>query len=104
MSEKGRAEAIFTRRLHEKYLARQRQLQKCLYDLTESTGHSSKKSDGKGNENERKCRKIDESMQKYMTKIRIGTQMSEEFQVNAGVHQGCALSPTLLPLGLMLVC
>ena len=29
------------------------------------------------------------------TKVTVGTHLSEEFEINAGVHQGSALSPLL---------
>ena len=32
-----------------------------------------------------------------MTKVKVGTHFSEEFEVIVGVHQGSALSPLLLP-------
>ena len=36
-----------------------------------------------------------------MTKVKVGSGLSDEFSVNDGVHQGSLLSPLLLRLWLM---
>ena len=33
-----------------------------------------------------------------MTKVKVGTHLSEEFEINAGVHQGSILSPLLFAI------
>ena len=98
MPGKGTIDAVFIlRRLQEEYLDKEKKLYLCFVDLEKAFDRVSRKV------LERAMRKrgIPEAMVRAVlslyegakTRVRVGLELSEEFEVKVGVHQGSVLSP-----------
>ena len=90
------------RRIQEEYLAKQQKLNMCLVDLEKAFDRVVKKVAGwamrmKGTP-EALVRAVMSLYKGAKIKVKVGTRLSEEFEVNIGVHQGSILSPLLFAI------
>ena len=100
MPGKGTIDAVFIlRRIQEEYLAKQQRLYMCFANLEEAFDIVLRNvvecAMGKKGISEALVRVVMWLYKGVRTKVKVGTHLSEEFDVNAGVHQGSALSPLL---------
>ena len=103
MPGNGTIDAVFIlRRIQEKYLAKQRKLYMCFVDLEKAFN----KIPRKVMELAMRKKGIPEAlvgavMSLYRdanTRVKVGTQLSEEFEVDVGVRLGSVLSPLLFAI------
>ena len=103
MSGKCTIDALFVlMRIKEQYLAKQRKLYMCFVDLEKAFDKFTQKVV----EWAMRMKGIPEAyvgavMSLYKgarTKVKVGTQLSTEFEVKIGVHQGSVLSPLLFAI------
>ena len=96
MPGRGTADALFVvRRIQEEYRDKKIKLYVCFVDIKKAFD-SSKKGDRVGNEKglpELIVRAVMSLYHGAKTKVRVGTELSQEFLVQVGVHQGSVLSP-----------
>ena len=103
MPDKGTIDAVFILgRIQTEYLANQKELCMSFVDLEEAFYNVPRKV---MEWTMRKKGIPDTSVGPVMslckgakTKVKVGTHLSEEFEVNIGVYQGSVLSPLLFPL------
>ena len=103
MPGKGTIDAVFIlRRLQEEYLEKEKRLYMCFVDLEKAFDRVPRKVV----EWALRKRGVPEVMVKAVmslyegskTRVRVGQELSEEFEVKVGVHQGSALSPLLFAI------
>ena len=60
--------------------------------VVENCKQNAKESVGMGNEEERNTRSFGQIGEGAQTRVRVDSELSEEFEVNVGTHRGSALS------------
>ena len=109
MPGKGTVDALFmTRMLQEKYGRKKKKLYMCFVDLEKAFDRVPRKviewALRKKGVNEELVRAVMRLYEGARTKIKVGTGMSEAFDVKVGVHQGSVLSPFLFVVVMDVVC
>ena len=101
MPGKGTTDAVFIlRRLQEEYLDKEKKLYMCFVDLEKAFDRVPRRvlewAMRKRGIPEAMVRAVMSLYEGAKTRVRVGLELSEEFEVKVGVHQGSALSPLLL--------
>ena len=107
MLSKGTIDAVFIlRRIQEEYLAKQKMLNMCFVDLKNAFDGVPKKvvewAMRKKGIPEASVSAMMILYKGSMTKVKVGTRLSEEFEVNVGAYQGSVLSQLLFAMSLLL--
>ena len=97
MPGKGTIDAVFIlRRLQEAYLAKEKKLYMCFVDLEKAFDRVPRKvlewAMRKRGIPEVTVRAVMSLYEGAKTRVRVGLELSEEFEVKVGVHQGSVLS------------
>jgi len=100
MPGKGTIDAVFILwRLQEEYLDKPKKLYMCFVELERAFDRVPRKvldwAMRKRGIPEAMVRAVMSLYEGAKTRVRVGLQLSEEFEVKVGVHQGSALSPLL---------
>ena len=103
MLGKGTIDAVFIlRRIQEEFLAKQKKLYMCFVDLEKAFDRVPRKvvewAMRKKGIPEALVTAVMSLYKGVRTKVKVGAHLSEEFEVNIGVHQGQVLSPLLLAI------
>ena len=98
MSGKGTIDAVLIlRRLQEEYLDKEMKLYMCFVDLEKAFDRVSRKvlewAMRKRGIPEAMLRAVMSLYEGAKTRVRVGLELSEEFEVKVGLHQGSVLSP-----------
>ena len=103
MHDKGTIDAVFIlRRLQEEYLDKEKKLYMCLVDLEKAFDRVPRRvlewAMRKRGIPEAMVRAVTSLYEGAKTRVRVGLELSEEFEVKVGVHQGSVLSPLLFAI------
>ena len=103
MPGKGTIDAVFIlRRLQEEYLDKEKKLYMCFVDLEKAFDRVLRRvlewAMRKRGIPEAMVRAVTSLYEGAKTRVRIGPELSEDFEVKVGVHQGSALSPLLFAI------
>ena len=103
MPGKGTIDAVFIlRRIQEEYLSNQKKLYMCSVILEKAFNRVPRKvaelAMRKKGIPEALIRPVMSLYKGAKTKVTVGTHLSEEFEVNVGVHKGSVLSPLLVAI------
>jgi len=98
MPGKGTIDAVFiSRRLQEEYLDKEKKLYMCFVDLEKAFDMVLRRvlewAMRKRGVPEAMVRAVTSLYEGAKTRVRIGLELSKDFEVKVGVHQGSALSP-----------
>lgn len=103
MPGKGTIDAVFIlRRLQEEYRAKGKKLYMCFVDLEKAFDRVPRKvmewAMRKRGIPEAMVRAVMSLYEGAKTRVRVGSELSEEFEVKVGVHQGSVLSPLVFAI------
>ena len=103
MPGKGTIDAVFIlRRLQEEYLDNEKKLYMCFVDLEKAFDRVPRKvlewTMRKRGIPEAMVRAVMSLHEGAKTRVRVGLELSEEFDVKVGVHQGSVLSPLVFAI------
>ena len=103
MPGKGTIDAVFIlRRLQEEYRAKEKKLYMCFVDLEKAFDRVPRKvmewAMRKRGIPEALVRAVMSLYEGAKTRVRVGSELSEEFAVKVGVHQGSVLSPLIFAI------
>lgn len=103
MPDKGTTDAVFIlRRLQEEYRDKGKKLYMCFVDLEKAFDRVPRKvmewAMRKRGIPEAMVRAVMSLYKGVKTRVRVGSELSEEFEVKVGVHQGSVLSPLVFAI------
>ena len=102
MTGKGTFDAVFILRMVQEHLAKQNKLYMCFVDLKKAFDRVPRNvvesSMRKKGITEALVRAVMSLYKGARIKVKVGTHLSDEIEVNDGVHQGSVLSPLLFAI------
>ena len=103
MPGKGTLDAVFIlRRLQEEYLEKEKKLYMCFVDLEKAFDRVQRKlvewAMRKGGVQELMVKAVMSLYESAKTRVIVGQELSEEFEVKVGVHQESVLSPLVFAI------
>ena len=107
MPGKGTIDTVFILRLQEEYRAKEKKLYICFVDLEKAFDRVPRKvmewAMRKKGIPEAMVRAVMSLYEGAKTRVRVGSELSEEFRVKVGVHQGSVLSPLIFAIVIYVV-